>query len=442
MPAHNYAWPQGHWNWYQHLAFKHGVRAGVMVFVGGQVDKSPAGEPLHVFDLAAQTAMVIRHIDTVLREFGAGLASVVKLVAFYATDGAVDETAFLTDIGQHVLAHGGAPDGVGPAITLVPLPCLALPGMMVEIEAIAMLGMHGERLPRTITNPPALPPLPPPFSHGVRCGEHIWTSAQGQGRLQTGAPAPTQSRGTGLTALRRRSRTSRAADGSLQYPQDLVAQTAVAMEHVAQVLAALGADLDDTVKLGAWYRGDGTRTTWEPAARQRASYFTTPGPTVSALPTPSLSPGDMTRVDAWAMRGINGRRLARTYAQLPDTWKWPVTVPSATGLQCGEFVFVGQQVALDAQGEPIAPGNLLEQTRQVMESTRTVLTSFGLTLDDMVKQNSFYQGQADPETIVTNQRYRSSFYSEPAGASTGVPLPCLPLADLLVSVETVAMTQS
>jgi enamine deaminase RidA (YjgF/YER057c/UK114 family) len=358
--------------------------------------------------------VVIRHIDTVLRAFGAGLANVVKLVAFYATDGSVDETAFLADVGYHVLAHGGAPDGVGPAITLVPLPCLALPGMMVEIEAIAMLGMDGERLPRTTANPPALAPLPPPFNHGVRCGEHIWTSAQG----------------------------SRTADGSLQYSRDLVAQTGVAMEHVAQVLAALGADLDDTVKLGTWYRGDGTRATWEPAARQRASYFTAPGPTVSALPTPSLPPGDMTRVEAWAMRDINGRRMARAYAQLHEAWQWPVARPSVTGLQCGEFVFVGQQIALNAQGQSIAPGELLEQTCLVMESTRTVLASFGLTLDDMVKQNSFYQGRADPETIVTNQRYRSSFYSEPAGTSTGVPLPCLPLEGLLVSVETVAMTQS
>jgi enamine deaminase RidA (YjgF/YER057c/UK114 family) len=83
MPARSYAWPLGHWDWYQHLAFKHGVRASAMAFVGGQVDKSPAGEPFHVFDLATQTAVVIRHIDTVLREFGAGLANVVKLVAFY-----------------------------------------------------------------------------------------------------------------------------------------------------------------------------------------------------------------------------------------------------------------------------------------------------------------------------------------------------------------------
>jgi enamine deaminase RidA (YjgF/YER057c/UK114 family) len=414
MPSRSYAWPQCHWDWYQHLAFKHGMRAGEMTFVGGQVDKSSTGEPLHAFDLATQTAVVIRHIDTVLREFGAGLAHVVKLVAFYATDGSVDETAFLTDIGRHVLAHGGAPDGVGPAVTLVPLPCLALPGMMVEIEAIAMLGKDGEQLPRMTVNPPILVPLPPPFSHGVRCGEHLWTSAQG----------------------------SQMVDGCLRYPRDLVAQTAVAMEHVAQVLAALGANLDDTVKLGTWYRGDGRRATWEPAACKRAAYFTVPGPTMSALPTPSLPPGDMTRVDAWAMRGADGHRLARTYAQLHDAWPWPMALPTAIGLQCGDVVFVGQQVALDAQGQPIAPGDLLEQTRRVMESTRTVLASFGLALDDMVKQNSFYQGQADPETIVTNQRYRSSFYSEPAGASTGVPLPYLPLEDLLVSVETVAMTRS
>jgi len=411
MSTRSYAWPQGHWDWYQHLAFKHGVRAGNLAFVGGQVDKSPAGEPLHVADLVTQTAMVIRHIDTVLREFGSGLADVVKLVAFYAPDGRVDETAFLTDIGRHILARGGAPDHTGPAVTLVPLPCLALPGMMVEIEAMAMLGADGTRLARTTTNPPDLAPLPAPFSHGVRCGEHIWTSAQG----------------------------SRSAAGVLQYPHDLVAQTAVAMEQVARVLAALGADLADTVKLGTWYRGDGTRATWEPAAQRRAGYFTAPGPTMSALPTPCLPHGDMTRVDAWAMRGTGGQRLIRTYAQRHDAWQWPGVLPQTMGLQCGACVFVGQQVALDASGQPLAPGQLLEQTRLVMESTRTVLASFGLTLDDMVKQNSFYRGTADPETIVSNQRYRSSFYSEPAGASTGVPLPCLPLPDLLVSVETVAM---
>jgi enamine deaminase RidA (YjgF/YER057c/UK114 family) len=367
---------------------------------------------LHAYDLATQTAVVIRHIDTVLREFGAALAHVVKLVAFYATDGGVDEAAFLADLGRHVLAHGGAPHGAGPAITLVPLPCLALPGMMVEIEAIAMMAIDGKPLERTVANLSDLAPLPPPFSHGVRGRHHVWTSAP-----------------------------RRPGDGSMPHAHDLVAQTATTLEQLGRVLGALGADLDDTVKLSTWYRGDGTRDTWAPVARQQAASFMAPGPAVSALPTPSLPHGDMTRVDAWAMRGANGRRLTRTYAHVPVLWQWPGGLPQVAGLQCDRLIFVSQQVALDVDGHPIAPGHLMAQTRQVMASTRSVLAAFGLTLDDMVKQNSFYQGKADPETIVSNQRYRSSFYREPAGASTGVPLPFLPLQELMVSVETVAMAR-
>ena len=147
----SYSWPEGHWDWYQHLAFKHGVRAGRLIFVGGQVDKDSSGEPQHVDDLPAQTATVVRHIDTVLRGFGAGLADVTKLVAFYATDGSVDEAAFLTDVGRQLLAVGGG-NGISPAITAVPLPCLALPGMRVEIEAVAMLGADGAHLPRAIAS--------------------------------------------------------------------------------------------------------------------------------------------------------------------------------------------------------------------------------------------------------------------------------------------------
>ena len=57
----------------------------------------------------------------------------------------------------------------------------------------------------------------------------------------------------------------------------------------------------------------------------------------------------------------------------------------------------------------------------------------------MVKQTSFFLGKADPKDIVTNQTLRSSYYAEPAGASTGVPMPALALDEVMVSVETIAM---
>ena len=238
MPERSFVWPEGHWDWLQHLAHKHGVRCGELIFVGGQVDKDDKGLRLNPYDLAAQTATVVRHIETVLKGFGADLTDVVKLVAFYVNDASVDERAFLADLGRHLVARGGAPDGMGPAITAVPLPWLAYPEMLVEIEAVAMLGADGTRLARRCANPAALCPLPAPFSHGLRCGEHLWLSGQ--------SPL--------------------ARDGTVRAPGDLLAQTRIVMDNLGTVAAELGADLQDAIKFNIWFEGDGTRATWQEAA--------------------------------------------------------------------------------------------------------------------------------------------------------------------------------
>jgi enamine deaminase RidA (YjgF/YER057c/UK114 family) len=388
MPERRYSWPAGHWDWYQHLAFKHGVAAGDLVFVGGQVDKDSSGAPLRPHDLPAQTGVVIGHIDAVLRELGAGLADVTRLVAFYATDGSVDETAFLTDVGRHVAERGGAPDGVGPAITAVPLPWLALPGMVVEIEAVALIGADGRRVPRRPANPAGLPALPAPFSHGLRCREHLWVSGQTAGGVE-------------------------------------------AVDRVARVLAALGADLGDAVKLNVWFAAEGAGPRSERAAGRRAARFPAPGPAALELPTPRLAGRDTARVDVWAMRGADGARLSRRAAGV-------ATGPHSTALECGDLVFVGGQLPLDPDGNVVERGDLVGQTRRAMESTRALLGAFGLELQHMVKQGSFYLGASRPEVIVANQRLRSSFYAEPAGASTGVPLPFFQRDDVMVAIETIA----
>jgi enamine deaminase RidA (YjgF/YER057c/UK114 family) len=395
MPERRYSWPAGHWDWYQHLAFKHGVAAGDLVFVGGQVDKDPSGVPLHLHDLRAQTAVVVRHIDTVLRELGAGLRDVTRLVAFYATDGSVDEAAFLADVGRHVAELGGAPDGIGPAITAVPLPWLALPGMVVEIEAVAVVGEDGHRVPRRAAGPAGLPPLPPPFSYGLRCREHVWVSGQ------TGAGAE-------------------------------------AVDRVARVLSDLGADLGDAVKLNVWFAADGPGAAWDRAARLRAERFSPPGPVALELPTPRLPGRETARADVWAMRGADGARLPRRAAGAESGWRWPFALPYPAALECGGLVFVGGQLPLDHEGRVPERGDLVAQTRRAMESTRRLLAAFGLDLDHMVKQGSFYLGASRPEVIVANQRLRSSYYQEPAGASTGVPLPFFPLDDVMVAIETIA----
>ena len=55
-----YAWPKGHWSWPIKVTHKHGVRAGQMIWMGGQVDLTERGEVRHQGDLAAQIPEVDR----------------------------------------------------------------------------------------------------------------------------------------------------------------------------------------------------------------------------------------------------------------------------------------------------------------------------------------------------------------------------------------------
>jgi len=381
-----HCWPEGHWDWYRHLAFKHGVRCGELIFVGGQVDKSASGEPLHIDDLAAQTEVVVQHLATVLQGFGATLADVTRLTVLYATDGGVREEEFLADVGRHVAAQGGAPDGLGPAIVPVPLPWLALPGMRVEIEAIAMPGSGGGRRPRDTST--AGPALPAPFVHGVRCGGHVFAG----GQAPLGAP------------------------GS-------------AFDALDSVLGALGSSTANLVRAGLWHE--------EPLAHELADRLDALDCATVALPTCRLPGGVPARADGWAM---DARSTGSGSTGVDDAWRRPGRRAPTRTVACGDLVFVSGQLPLDADAAVLHEGDLNAQTRLCMDRTRAALAAFGLGLDHMVKQTSFYLGQARPEDIVANQTLRSSYYTEPAGASTGVPLTSFAIPGVMVSIDTVAMT--
>ena len=404
-----YSWPEDHWDWYQHLAFQHGIANDALMFVGGQVDKTSGGEPRHAFDLSRQTQVVMQHIDTVLKGFDSSIADVTKFTALYANDGSVDEQAFIADVGRQLLDLCGDGDKlVSPVITAVPLPCLALPGMMVEIEAVAVLKRADGGYQQRIANPAQLAPLPAPFSHGLRCGQHAWVGGQ----------------------------SGRDCHGASQFPGDKTAQTPLVMQAVQAVLAELGLDIDDTVKVAGWYRGDGRQATWKPEAQQRAAWFVSPGPVCTELPTNNLPDGDTVRVDVWAMRAPDGEKLERRHVAATGPSK---ELSYSAALGCDRMVFVGGQLPFDAQGRLLHSGDLNQQTRYVMQNIGDSLAQFGLNLDHMVRQMSFYLGGADPAIIVANQTLRSSYYTEPAGASTGVPLPGFAMEDVMVTVETIAM---
>jgi 2-iminobutanoate/2-iminopropanoate deaminase len=121
------------WTWQDRAGFSQAWRvedAQSIVFVSGQAPISPAGELVGEGDFEAQTRQVFENLQTVLAEAGASLDAVVKI------------TVYLTDIGTlrdfgRIKADFIA--GPQPASTALGVSSLALPGMMVEVEAIAAI---------------------------------------------------------------------------------------------------------------------------------------------------------------------------------------------------------------------------------------------------------------------------------------------------------------
>jgi enamine deaminase RidA (YjgF/YER057c/UK114 family) len=399
-----YSWPEGHWGWLIPVSHKHGIRSGRMAYVGGQVDKDIKGLVLHHYDLKTQTRVVVSHIRTVLRELGLSLDDIVKLVAFYVNDGSVDEDAFLADLRPQLGA------GPAPALTTVPIPYLAYPGMLVEIDTIAMRSEDERPLPRAVSAPSGHWRLAGPFSQGLRCGDMIFVSGQ----------------------------VGRAPSGEVRHAGDLARQSTDVMEHIGRILSEHGAAFEDVVKINSYYVDAGHRDVWRRSVDACRAFFPSPGPVITGIPVRWLPDGLLVKNEVIAMLGEDGRRLAR---RTPGAGNGSALVPSpfSAALQCGNMIYVSGQVSADASGTVLDPGALVPQTHTVMAKIRTLLAGFGLSMDDVVKVNAFFKSGGTAEELNDNLRVRSACFTEPGPATTGISLPALADQGLMIDVEVTAM---
>jgi reactive intermediate/imine deaminase len=105
------------------------MRVGDLLFVSGQAAITPEGELVGIGDFDAQAEQTFRNLERVLEAGGSGLDRVVKV------------TIFLTDMANFekiVDLRGRWFTPPYPADTIVEVSSLALPGLEIEIEAIAV----------------------------------------------------------------------------------------------------------------------------------------------------------------------------------------------------------------------------------------------------------------------------------------------------------------
>ncbi len=111
-------------------AYSHGVRAGNLLFIAGQVARDRDGRLVGPGDGEAQTEQALRNIGAILEAAGASFENVVKLNVY------VTDMRHLEGIGRVRRRFMREPF---PASTSVQVVGLAEPGLLVEIEAVAAL---------------------------------------------------------------------------------------------------------------------------------------------------------------------------------------------------------------------------------------------------------------------------------------------------------------
>jgi reactive intermediate/imine deaminase len=121
------------WRWQDQLGFSQAWRvegAQTVVFLSGQAPISPEGDLVGKGDFEAQTRQVFENLRSVLEQSGAGFDAIVK-VTVYVTD-----ASRLRDYARVKAEYIPGPQ---PASTAIGVASLALEGMMIEVEATAVL---------------------------------------------------------------------------------------------------------------------------------------------------------------------------------------------------------------------------------------------------------------------------------------------------------------
>lgn len=105
------------------------IRSGPLIFVAGTTSLDAKGR-VQGKDAAQQTAITMRKIESALKSARAGLKNLTRLT-IYVTD--------IRDMGAVTAALAKALKGSIVVSTLVAVSALAVPGLLVEIEATAVV---------------------------------------------------------------------------------------------------------------------------------------------------------------------------------------------------------------------------------------------------------------------------------------------------------------
>ena len=102
----------------------------------------------------------------------------------------------------------------------------------------------------------------------------------------------------------------------------------------------------------------------------------------------------------------------------------------------GRLVFLSGAVAFDGDGNVVGEGDIVAQTRRIMENMKIALRAAGADFGDVVKITNYVTDASEYPKIAP---VREEYLKEPYPASTLIEVQSLIYPELLIEIEAIAV---
>jgi len=115
---------------------------------------------------------------------------------------------------------------------------------------------------------------------------------------------------------------------------------------------------------------------------------------------------------------------------------WPPHYTYVPALRVGNMMFLSGTTGTDETGRITAPGDIVEQTRQIFRKFEQLLNAAGGSCDDIVATTDYFTTTANYKGTAAVRR---EFFKRSAPTSTGVLVAGLLRNDALIEISAIAV---
>jgi enamine deaminase RidA (YjgF/YER057c/UK114 family) len=115
---------------------------------------------------------------------------------------------------------------------------------------------------------------------------------------------------------------------------------------------------------------------------------------------------------------------------------WSERYTYVPALRVGNMVWLSGTTGTDDNGKITAPGDIVEQTRQIFRKFEKLLNSIGGSCDDIVETHDFF---TTTENYKGTAAVRREFFKRSYPAATGVHVSALLRQDALIEISATAV---